>query len=51
MALNDDERFRAVYAQVVKLWRAMEHGTQEEIDAETQLLTHLLEPSEANRES
>jgi hypothetical protein len=49
--LQDDERFRLVYAQVVKLWATMEHGTQEEIDAETQLLTHLLEPSEANRES
>lgn len=51
MALNDDERFRAVYAQVVKLWRAMEHGTQEDIDAETQMLTYMLEPSETNRES
>ena len=43
--LNDDERFRAVYRQVIKLWRTMDTGTQEEIDHETDVLALLLEPS------
>ena len=49
--LTDDQRFRRIYAQVIKMWRAMDNGTQEEVDAETQVLTHMLEESEANRES
>jgi hypothetical protein len=48
--LTDDERFRRIYAQVVKMWRAMDHGTQDEVDAETQALTQLIEASETNRE-
>ena len=44
--LQDDERFRLVYAQVVKLWATMERGTDEEIATETQKLTALLQHAE-----
>jgi len=44
--LKDDERFRRVYAQVVKLWATMERGTDEEIATETQKLTALLQHAE-----
>jgi hypothetical protein len=46
MPLNDDERFRAVYAQVVKLWATMESGTDAEIETETTKLTVLLQHAE-----
>lgn len=41
--MTQDERFRAIYRQVVKLWHTMDTGTQEEIDHETDVLTLLLE--------
>jgi hypothetical protein len=44
--LQDDERFRRVYAQVVALWKTMESGTDEEITTETQKLTALLQHAE-----
>lgn len=49
MALNDDERFRRVYKQVITLWATMESGTDAEIDAETQKLAKLIEEREAAR--
>ena len=48
--LRDDPHFQRIYAQVLKMWRAMDHGTQDEVDAETQALTQLIEASETNRE-
>jgi hypothetical protein len=41
--LKDDPRFQAIYQQVLKLWRTMDAGTQEEIAHETDVLTLLLE--------
>jgi hypothetical protein len=48
--LRDDPHFQRIYAQVLKMWRAMDHGTPDEVDAETQALTQLIEASETNRE-
>lgn len=48
--LSEDQRFRRIYAQVIKMWRAMDRGTPEDVEAETQALTKLLEESETNRE-
>jgi hypothetical protein len=44
--LKDDPRFQAIYQQVLKLWRTMDTGTQEEITTETQKLTALLQHAE-----
>jgi hypothetical protein len=44
--LKDDPRFQAIYQQVLKLWRTMDAGTQEEITTETQKLTALLQHAE-----
>jgi len=44
--LQDDERFRRVYAQVVALWKTMENGTEAEVETETQKLTALLQHAE-----
>ena len=44
--LQDDERFRLVYAQVVALWKTMENGTEAEVETETQKLTTLLQHAE-----
>jgi hypothetical protein len=47
--LRDDPHFQRIYAQVLKMWRAMDHGTPDEIETETQALTDLIEESERTR--